>query len=137
MFETEPERTREIARLNDRARQEGRPHLAGLFVTPGVRALPMEEMNELLGIVRQYSNWTGGDDPYGEHDYGVLYKVERNGLTAWTQEPQSERPNNGVLETAVFKIDYYAKGSREWGSERPWLESETDRVMTVMLSWEQ
>jgi hypothetical protein len=58
--------TQRIRELNDHARQA----LTGcrVLITPSVRALGATVA--ILGVVQKYSDFTPGNDPYAEHDFG-------------------------------------------------------------------
>ena len=134
-------RTLRIRALNDAARA-ALPHgFASCLITRGVQALPPEQVGQILEEVRRYANFTQGDDPYGEHDFGVLTRVARGGTITWTQEPQPD-PKDGLgAETIFWKIDYYATAQEgvpalTYGSETPEDGRATDRVLTIYLASE-
>jgi hypothetical protein len=108
MTAASPSNTDRIRALNDNFRST----LTGgrILLTPAVQELPTEAHAALLEAVRSFSNFTKGDDPYGEHDFG---SIELHG------------------ETWFFKIDYYAP-DMEHGSEDPADPRQTVRVMTIM-----
>jgi len=81
-----------------------------LVITNGVPALGFEHLADLLLRVRDFADFSDGDDPYNEHDFGV---IELAGARY------------------IFKIDYYDR-SLEWASENPADPSLTIRVLTVM-----
>ena len=87
-----------IAELNDRARQ----NLENYFLTPQVRSLPQEQLQEVIEAVKNFTNFT--------HDFGS-FKVGE--------------------EDYYFKIDYYNKAI-ECGSPDPTNVALTRRVITVM-----
>ncbi|MDW9776428.1 DUF3768 domain-containing protein [Sinorhizobium meliloti] len=64
-------------------------------------------------VAAAYDDWNSGDDPHGEHDFG---KFEVDG------------------EHFMFKIDYYAIGDEQHGSEHPEDQAVTIRVMTLMYA---
>jgi hypothetical protein len=102
-----------IAELNDRFRL----HNLGfgqVRIAPVVEMMPIEQRKALLAMVRSFSDFNEGNDPYGEHDFGA---VEFQG------------------KEYFWKIDYYADDSYEYGTEDPSSPS-TRRVMTVMHSSE-
>ena len=68
----------------------------------------------LVKKVQTFSDFTEGDDPYGEHDFFAF-----------------EFMGSRVLA----KIDYYDK-AMEYGSEDPADTSKTTRVLTLMLGSE-
>jgi hypothetical protein len=69
-----------IAALNDAFRQQ----FNDWYTTPGVRALP--DLPGLLKAVQEFNTFTPDNDPYGEHDFGVI---------PWHEEK------------TFWKIDYY------------------------------
>ncbi len=65
-----PDPTAEIRRLNDTFRQSftgGR-----VVMTAGVGALPDRVRGDIIAAVRAYDSFGAVDDPYGEHDFGVV-----------------------------------------------------------------
>ena len=97
-----------IALLNDMLR---RTFSGGKVVmTPGVAALPENELARALERVRQFNDFTSDNDPHGEHDFGSF---ELAGVTYF------------------FKVDYYAP-DMESGSEDPSDPQKTVRVLTIM-----
>ena len=97
----------EIAKLNDEFR---RANPTQYILTSGVvSALPL---NDVMYAVRHFNEFTEGNDPYGEHDFGSL-------------------TING--DKLFWKIDYYDQ-ELKFGQEP--LSSECRRVLTVMLASE-
>ena len=133
-------RRERIAALNDAVRTNiGKPDRPGrVVVTHGIRELDFEDMRRIVEAVRTYAAWDKGDDPYGERDFGAVYRVETevDGSTevSWTgMEP--EDPEHRPF--AFFKTAYYAAGSDyALGSEDPADPVLTDRVLTIMLAGE-
>jgi len=110
--DTPARRRAAIALLNDTFRQ----HL-GLAGGPGrtvmtraLAALPATAQADILHAVRMFADFTPGNDPYGEHDFGAL-------------DAGGERIN--------FKIDYYEDAEMEFGAEDP---RTCYRVLTIMLA---
>jgi hypothetical protein len=121
-------RTQQEARLNDAARNGTLPKsrivttrgvaelLAGDSQNDGVRAA-----NQILNMNRLRRQLTQApidpdNDPYGEHDFGAF---------------------NFMDQRILWKIDCYVDdGQLQWGSDTPWDEATTCRVMTVMLASE-
>ncbi|HEU5379949.1 MAG TPA: DUF3768 domain-containing protein [Ktedonobacteraceae bacterium] len=95
-----------VAKLNDEFRRSGQ----GVVVTRGVQALP--QMHGLLLAVREYTNFSEENDPYGEHDFGSF---------SWSGED------------LFWKIDYYDQ-KLEWGEDP--LSPKCRRVMTILLASE-
>jgi hypothetical protein len=96
----------EIARLNDEFRRTTRE----LFLTQGIQALP--DIHGLVTAIRQFNTFTPDNDPYGEHDFGVI---------TWHNE------------RTYWKIDYYDQQLQN-GCEP--LSPECRRVLTVLLASE-
>lgn len=90
------------------------------YMTGGVAILPETERRVILDRVAGYSEFTSQNDPHGEHDFGEFWLYKKH---------------------FYWKIDYYAKFEDgtvdyEHGSEDPYDEKVTSRVLTVMLSSE-
>ena len=101
-----------IAEINDEFRVAvlTEPQKNGRCVlTQGVHFLDPDLKMSILAKVKAFDNFTAGDDPYGEHDFGVIEGVPR----------------------VYFKIDYYDDAQMEFGAE----DKETAyRVLTIMLA---
>lgn len=101
-----------IARLNDRFRSTG---IGGqIFLTAGVAGLPEGELNEIVGAVRCFDDFTPDNDPYGEHDFASLVVA---GLRI------------------IWKIDYYPPDGSSRDAD-PQNYATCKRVMTIMLAEE-
>ena len=95
------------AQLNDMLRTTG---LGGRTVlTKGVANHPAKE--EIITAVRAFEDFTEGDDPYGEHDFGAL---------------------DVAGERIFWKIDYYDP-LYQFGSEDPSDPAKTGRLLTILL----
>jgi hypothetical protein len=124
-----PEHLDTIRRLNDAARsQTGTASIAN--VTPGFQSLPDADRFAALAAIVSFSQFDGNNDPYGEHDFGAVYRLASG---RWTQT----RPSDGkdIAETVFWKVDYY-DNTLTYGSEAPWDEHQTRRVLTIMLASE-
>ena len=105
--QTVNETSAKIAALND----EFRRSMSGCTVTRGVAAL-VPLMNEIFVKVRDFSEFTEDNDPYGEHDFGSF----------------------DVGEHKLFwKIDYYDDFRENWCDP---LSPDCNRVLTIMLAEE-
>jgi hypothetical protein len=105
------ERKNRIALLNDHFRMTG---IGGKMVmTRGIANLGEEMVAKVINALREYSAWSPGDDPYGQHDFGVIKLAE-------------------PLKV-FFKIDYY-DARMEFGSDDPADPEKTTRVLTLMLA---
>src|SRR5260370_39158752 len=92
--------------LNDNFR------LAGQFmITVGISALSDGLKMQIVQKVRLFTDFTEGNDPHGEHDFGSF---DIDG------------------QTVNWKIDYYDP-SMQSGSDKPWRADQTRRVLTFML----
>jgi len=100
------ERGAKIAKVNDEFRRVGR----NIVVTQGVQ--PLEDLGGLIDEVRKFDEFDQGNDPYGEHDFGMVY---------W------------LGEKVFWKIDYYDQKLEFWHDP---LDKDCRRVMTVMLASE-
>ena len=107
------EKTRRIARLNDKFRQYGQGH-GRLMITQGVNAEGSDFVLRVHQAVANFKDFTPDNDPYGEHDFGSL-KIDGQKI--------------------FWKFDYYDP-SLKFGSEDPSDESKTCRVLTIMLASE-
>lgn len=104
------DRAAAIAALNDIFRTTftgGR-----VLVTSGVEALPSDVKAMALRKVATFNDFTVGNNPYGEHDFGAFDLAGRR---------------------FFWKIDYYDR-SLEYGSEDPSDPDVTRRVLTIMLA---
>jgi hypothetical protein len=102
-----------IAELNDRFRQHNLGH-GQVRIAPMVEMMPIEQQKALLAMVGSFNDFNGDNDPWGEHDFGII-------------EFQSKR--------YFWKFDYYADDSYEYGAEDP-SSTSTRRVLTIMHSSE-
>jgi Protein of unknown function (DUF3768) len=67
-----------IAELNDALRTT----LSGgrVYLTPGIAALSPSAQESIVARVRAFDDFTPDNDPYGEHDFGIL---KLNGATIY------------------------------------------------------
>ena len=84
-------------------------------MTRGVEDLGRRFANAVGEAIIDFDDFTEDNDPYGEHDFGVV-------------EVEGQR--------VFWKIDYYADDTCTSGSEDPADCTRTYRVMTVMLAEE-
>ena len=109
--DTRSQRASRIRALNDRLRTERRG--GELFITEGICGL--HGMAPLIvAAVASFDEFTAGNDPYGEHDFG-----------AFTFQSQK----------CFWKLDYYATDMCS-GAEDPADKYKSLRVLTVMLGSE-
>ncbi len=102
-----------IAELNGRLCESDRK-LGIQRTTEMFCALSSEQQQELFRLVRTFDQFTEGNDPHGERDFGTIYMDE---------------------EKYFWKIDYYDL-EMEYQSEDPSDPAVTRRVMTIMHSSE-
>jgi len=96
--------------LNDELRIH---HRGGrIMITAGVQALPPDDLLRIDTAVSTFSAFDKSNDPYGEHDCGVV---------------------NVGSHTIIFKIDYYDQ-SYAYHSADPSDPAITQRVLTIMLA---
>ena len=92
-----------VAQINDAFRKgilstpEVNDPRGGVSVTQGVHALSPDVEMSILAKVRNYTTFDPEDDPYGEHDFGV---IEMQGVPR-----------------IYWKIDYYEDASMQYGAE--------------------
>ena len=104
--------TERIRALNDQLRTTGKG--GELVVTRGIVGLDMKAKVAVFAAVQAFDQFTTDNDPYGEHDFGLL-------------EVAGER--------IMFKIDYYDRSltGHSPDSADP---NVTRRVLTIMLASE-
>jgi uncharacterized protein DUF3768 len=104
-----------IARIRDLNDAFRRTFAGGrVMVTCGVAELPDMVKATALQLAATFDQFTGDNDPHGEHDFGSFELVNRQ---------------------FFWKIDYYDERG-EFGSEDPSDAAKTTRVLTIMLSHE-
>lgn len=104
-----------IREWNDKLRTGGLHEVAALgrrMLTRGVWALGPTECFLIMGKVKAFNDFSEGNDPWGEHDFGSF---DHKG------------------HKLFWKIDYYDKDC-EAGSPDPADPAVTCRVLTVMLA---
>jgi hypothetical protein len=101
------ERTRTLNDVFRRTGQGGK-----IMITQGISQMALPLQAHLMGLIRQYDEFSSDNDQYGEHDFGAL---KLHG------------------ESIFWKIDYYDQ-SLEYGSPDPADADITIRVMTVMFA---
>ena len=107
---THVQKTARIRYLNDRLRSTGQG--GRTVMTRAVAELPPPALAKLMLQVRQFDDFTAGNDPHGEHDFG---KVTVDG------------------EALFWKVDYYDV-NLEYGSPDPSDDTVTCRVLTIMTA---
>ena len=103
--------TNKIAELNDKLRQNlFNPGKDKVIFTQGVSNQPFDEQLRILIKVKLFNNFNAGNDPYSQHDFGMIEHSELK---------------------YFFKIDYYDT-SMEYASDDPSNPDITTRVLTIM-----
>lgn len=100
-----------IRELNDRFRKTGSGR-GSIMLTSGIQEKGGEFALAAVKAVREFDEFSGDNDPWGEHDFGA---IELDG------------------EKVFFKLDYYDL-SLQQGSENPANEGCTHRLLTIMLA---
>ena len=85
-----------------------------LVITRGVEARGWDFIARALAAVRDFSDFTPDNDPYGEHDFGAF---ELDGVKL------------------NWKIDCYDR-ALEYGSPDPGDAEKTRRILTILLAEE-
>ncbi len=109
---TVTERSARIREHNDQARTS--PRASTVYLTQGIIALGEQGVIAALRAVREFDAFDGGNDPYHEHDMGIIALGD---------------------ETVLWKIDYYDLDHR-FASPDPADPEVTSRVLTIMLASE-
>jgi Protein of unknown function (DUF3768) len=104
--------TERIRALNDQLRTSGEG--GDIVATRGIATLELLTKATIFAAVQSFDSFTPDNDPYGEHDFGLL-------------EVAGER--------VMFKIDYYdrAMAGHSPDASDP---AVTRRVLTIMLASE-
>ena len=115
--------TLRIRALNDLLRKffltDGKHQTNGtVMLTSGIRDLNIGDQFKIWKAVQEFDDFTEGNDPHGEHDFGA---VTVQGV-------------DGTYHI-FWKIDYYAPDMMH-GSEDPADPAKTRRVLTIMLAKE-
>jgi hypothetical protein len=109
-----------IRRLNDTARS--RPGMASITnVTIGFQSLPDVDRVSALAQIVSFTQFDGDNDPYGEHDFGAIYRLATG---EWTQQRPSDE--KAIAATVFWKLDYY-DNSLTLGSDAPHLDPRSDK----------
>ena len=117
----EKNNSEKVAKLNDALRQSlGSPFVAvnprnQVVTTQGIwDCFDNEQIGSIFQDIKSFDNFTEGDDPYGERDFGSLKRKGR---------------------TIFWKIDYYDNDMKYHSPDNTDPEK-TKRVLTVMLASE-
>lgn len=107
-----------IAKHNDLLRQTGNPMVGQLYMTSGVCDLSRKIRGEALSKLKSFdfSTQEAGINPYEENDFGSIETSDGSGF--------------------FFKINYYDRNDRDYGSSAPEDLSRTYRVLILMLKSE-
>ena len=104
--------TDRVRKLNDALRRNLQTGI--ITATPGIRAMGSAAIASILRQIVEFDDFTPDNDPYGEHDMGVL------------------REGGAKI---FWKIDYYDH-ALFGASPDPADAAQTKRVMTIMLAEE-
>ena len=111
---TEPDNAAEIRRLNDAFRQSftgGR-----VTLTAGFGALPDRVRGAVIAAVRSFTCFDLDDnDPYGEHDFGVVdvgevrvfWKIDNYDRSLRLHSPDAADPNVTIRILTILCADEY------------------------------
>lgn len=105
---TQNKQAAEIAKLNDAARSNAVNYMA----TGGIMALDEMTISNIFFEVQNFRSFTEENDPYGEHDFGLVEVQDRK---------------------VFWKIDYYDQQLKH-GTDP--LDPDCRRVVTIMLAEE-
>jgi len=106
------DKTDRIRELNDAFRTT---FVGGkVMMTPGVAAMPADQLANALSAVRRFKDFDEGNDPHGEHDFGSF---------------------DLAGEKFFWKIDAY-DADMQFGSDDAADEAKTTRVLTIMFASE-
>jgi hypothetical protein len=83
-----------------------------VLLTPGVKCLDDVILGKVMNAVQQFDDFTGDNDPYGEHDFG-MFKIE------------------GIRY--FWKIDYYDSAFETHSLDKS-NPDVTQRVLTIMTA---
>ena len=108
-----PKRNNDIATINDKFRKDPLPN-GRLMLSRGIADKGDDFGRKALQAVKNFGDFTKGNDPYSEHDFGAF---DLDG------------------EKLFWKIDCYDR-SLAFGSPDPTDETLTIRVLTIMLAEE-
>ena len=117
MTDTMNDRTAAIRDLNDRFRKRDASIPGKILITTGIQDLLAgddQRTKALFEAIANHDQFDGGNDPYGEHDFGAF---DFDGSKVF------------------WKIDAYAPDLMH-GSEDPADLAKTIRVLTIMLAEE-
>jgi len=97
---------KEIAKRNDLLRRSipcvSLPNV--LVLTKGVASLGQAEINEILKKVRDFNEFTKGNDPWDEHDFGAF---EHNGQRFfWKIDDYGDHEGYNLILTIMLAKEY-------------------------------
>jgi hypothetical protein len=100
--------------------------LCSVCESHGVRKTSIHERQVIRALVEQYNGWKRSDNPYDEHDFGVVYQLDSG---AWT----NAHPGDTSWLRAIFWKFEYRDRSTLGPSHAPWDGEQTLRVLNFML----
>src|SRR5690606_38036358 len=104
-----------ISALNDAFRRGTTLGPGDLYITRGVESRGPAFVYQALTAVRDFDAFTPANDPFGEHDFGVVHIDD---------------------EPVFWKIDYYDRDDADTGANDPADALTTRRVLTILLASE-
>lgn len=115
----------QIAMLNDEARR-AMGVLCSVHESLGVRKISVHERQVIRALVAQYDGWRRSDNPYDEHDFGLVYQLAHGG---WSNKHPGD---TSWLRALFWKFEYRDKRLRG-PSPAPWDAAQTIRLLNFML----
>jgi Protein of unknown function (DUF3768) len=120
-----PEQCAQIAMLNDQARR-AMGILCRIAESIGVRKIPLYERHVIRALTQTFDFPKHSDNPYDEHDFGVVYQLASGRWTAVA-------PGDTSWLRAVFWSFEYSDKSHFAPSPAPWDGTQTERILNFML----
>ena len=127
MARTPAQRAR-IAALNDQARRAFY-FFSDMYETIGFGALPHQDRQAARLAVEGYDGFDAASDPDGEHDYGVIFRLDDG---RWMSGSEWRKKS---LIVVCWKFDYFDQ-KRIYPSPEPWDSAVTRRKLTIGLEEE-
>ena len=105
--------TEKIKELNDKLRSTGKG--GRIMLTSGVLAQGQETAQQVLLLVKNYSNFTPDNDPYHEHDFGVInhnnikyfWKIDYYDLACSMHSPDASNPDVTIRVLTLLLAEEY------------------------------
>lgn len=133
---------KKIAQQNDKFRKT---FCGGqVLLTYGISSLPMPQQFEITQKVKEFNNFTEGNDPYGEHETSLSVAREERPKQYLVVRTSRKMKSSVAVQFGCFeykgqqifwKIDLYDL-NYEFYSPQPDDENQTNRTLTIMLAEE-